>query len=276
MEKKVKILVAAHKADPAIRQDEVYMPIHVGKSLHPDVELGYQGDNTGDNISDKNPSYCELTALYWAWKNLKDINYIGLAHYRRYFKGINDKKEIELLLKKYDVVTLEKRSLPTSVAADLEHLLSMEEVAIMIDTLISSYPEMKQDVIDYFYRGNKVSQCNMFIMKWKDFQEYCEFLFPLLKQIEGKLPKMNFARQRRNIGYMAEALQGLYIKHKGMKVKECEKQEIGLPQQNQLIKRMKCVRDYIVFNFFRHPNKIYVYDSVRVGLINDHIHLSSI
>ena len=85
MSDRIKILVAAHKADPNIRQDEVYMPIHVGKSLHPELDLGFQGDNTGDNISEKNGSYCELTALYWAWKNLKDVEIIGLAHYRRYF-----------------------------------------------------------------------------------------------------------------------------------------------------------------------------------------------
>lgn len=46
--------------------DSVYLPIQVGAALHP--ALGYVPDNTGYNISDKNPNYCELTALYWAWK----------------------------------------------------------------------------------------------------------------------------------------------------------------------------------------------------------------
>lgn len=65
---RLKILVACHKADHAIRQDDNYMPIQVGKALHPELNLGFQCDNTGDNISEKNGSYCELTALYWAWK----------------------------------------------------------------------------------------------------------------------------------------------------------------------------------------------------------------
>ena len=61
-----------------------YLPIQVGKAIS-NTDLGVQGDNTGDNISEKNQSYCELTGIYWAWKNLKNVDYIGLCHYRRYF-----------------------------------------------------------------------------------------------------------------------------------------------------------------------------------------------
>ena len=84
MERNVKILVCCHKRD-VMATEEPYMPIHVGKALHPDVDLGIQGDDTGDNISLKNSSYCELTGMYWAWKNLKGVDVIGLCHYRRYF-----------------------------------------------------------------------------------------------------------------------------------------------------------------------------------------------
>ena len=82
---RVKILVACHKADPNIIKNDIYFPIQVGKSLNSELDLGFQCDDTGDNISDKNGSYCELTALYWAWKNIKNVDYIGLCHYRRYF-----------------------------------------------------------------------------------------------------------------------------------------------------------------------------------------------
>ena len=77
----IKIIVAAHKKY-RMPADQCYLPLHVGKKGKAD--LGYQGDDVGDNISEKNPYYCELTGLYWAWKNL-DADYIGLAHYRRHF-----------------------------------------------------------------------------------------------------------------------------------------------------------------------------------------------
>ena len=79
----VKILVAHHKPGLIIK-DNIYFPIQVGKAMHPEVNLCIQGDDTGENISSKNSIYCEMTAWYWAWKNIK-ADYVGLCHYRRYF-----------------------------------------------------------------------------------------------------------------------------------------------------------------------------------------------
>ena len=80
--KDVNVIVATHKKY-LMPSDNVYLPVHVGGGLC-DTDFGYQKDSTGDNISQKNPYFCELTGLYWAWKNL-DSDYIGLVHYRRYF-----------------------------------------------------------------------------------------------------------------------------------------------------------------------------------------------
>ena len=57
--------------------DMMYLPVQVGAEKK--ESLGYARDNEGENISKKNPNYCELTGLYWAWKNL-DAEYLGLAH----------------------------------------------------------------------------------------------------------------------------------------------------------------------------------------------------
>ena len=78
----IKILVAVHK-NYRMPDDPMYLPVFVGKEIHPTVNHTFQGDNTGDNISKKNPHYNELTALYWGWKNL-DVDALGLVHYRRY------------------------------------------------------------------------------------------------------------------------------------------------------------------------------------------------
>ena len=61
---------------------EIYFPLHVGKKGK--RSIGFHGDDTGSNISERNANYCELTGVYWAWKNLK-CDVIGLCHYRRYF-----------------------------------------------------------------------------------------------------------------------------------------------------------------------------------------------
>lgn len=77
----IKVLVATHKKY-CMPAERIYLPIQVGKAGK--ESLGYQGDDIGDNISWKNPSYCELTGAYWGWKNLQ-CDYVGLCHYRRYF-----------------------------------------------------------------------------------------------------------------------------------------------------------------------------------------------
>lgn len=63
---------------------EIYIPMQVGRAGKED--LGYLGDDSGDNISDKNSSYCELTGMYWLWKNM-DCDIIGICHYRRFLPG---------------------------------------------------------------------------------------------------------------------------------------------------------------------------------------------
>ena len=114
-QKNIKILIATHKLYE-MPTDPMYLPIHVGKKGK--EEIGFIGDETGENISEKNPYYCELTALYWAWKNL-NADYIGLAHYRRHFSYRKKSKktfenvltysEASSLLENVDVIVPKKR-----------------------------------------------------------------------------------------------------------------------------------------------------------------------
>lgn len=77
-----KIFVACHKPFFSC-SNEIFTPIQVGASLSKD-RLDMVRDDSGENISYKNPYYCELTALYWVLKNV-ECDYVGLCHYRRYF-----------------------------------------------------------------------------------------------------------------------------------------------------------------------------------------------
>ena len=83
-ESKIKIFVAHHKPW-YIYEDDVYVPIQVWKK-NAEVDLWIIWDDTGDNISEKNDNYAELTAQYWVWKNydLRDVDYVWFCHYRRY------------------------------------------------------------------------------------------------------------------------------------------------------------------------------------------------
>ena len=113
--KDIKVIVATHKKYQ-MPTDPMYLPVQVGSEGKED--LGYQRDNEGENISQLNPAFCELTGLYWAWKNL-DADYIGLAHYRRHFKGKQHDKdpfkevltqaEASVLFDKTDIILTKKR-----------------------------------------------------------------------------------------------------------------------------------------------------------------------
>ena len=85
------VAVATHKPYK-MPDDPIYLPLHVGAELHPDVLPDMQGDNTGDNISALNASYSELTGLYWLWKNC-DAQYKGLVHYRRLLGSADKSKQ---------------------------------------------------------------------------------------------------------------------------------------------------------------------------------------
>ena len=79
----IKIFISCHKECTLLKNKYIY-PIQVGSALADKRFPDMLHDDVGDNISSLNPMYCELTAQYWAWKNV-DADYYGFMHYRRYF-----------------------------------------------------------------------------------------------------------------------------------------------------------------------------------------------
>ena len=191
--KSIKIIVATHKKYD-MPKDDIYLPLHVGREGKSD--LGYQGDNTGDNISTKNAFFCELTGLYWAWKNL-DIDYIGLVHYRRYFRAkkkeqerldsVLKREELEKYLDKYDIIVPKKRKYYIeTIYNHYKHTLHIETLDETIKIIQEKYPEYTPSV-EKVMKHRYMHAFNMFVMKKKYINEYCEWLFSILFELENRM-----------------------------------------------------------------------------------------
>lgn len=237
--KKIRILVCCHKPDIKATQAP-YMPIHVGKATSA-YNLSMVSDNEGENISDKNFCYCELTGLYWAWKNLKDVDVIGLCHYRRYFDFANQCRlgfptttfrpdEFGNINLSIPDTFLEDMSPGTIVMASPNiygHTLHLDYCAnqvsddfhIMRLTINETQPIKYQVAFrEVMYRSNIFSPYNMFIMCWEDFDKYCTWLFGLLETIEARIDITHYNPvQRRIYGYMGEHLLNVYVEAEKMK-----------------------------------------------------------
>lgn len=223
----VEVLVCCHKEDSYIRKDIIYNPIQVGSELA-ETDLGFLKDNIGDNISHKNREYCELTALYWMWKNLRDVKYVGMCHYRRYFSPKVTSQFVEDTLGKggYDVIACREVAHPRKNKFELCYYISVENITLMADSLIKLHPDCYEALAYMTEYSNRWTPCNMFISsrEWTD--EYCQWLFPVLEDVEKRIAKSPYTRANRAIGYMGEFLLGVYLRYRKSKVKRVEMQSI--------------------------------------------------
>ena len=216
--KSIKILVAAHKPY-LMPPDSIYLPIQVGSALT-NANLGFITDSTGDNISVKNPNYCELTALYWAWKNL-DADYIGLCHYRRYFVMNKDPNKwqrlinrdfIEEKLETVDIILPKPRNyyIETSYSQYV-HAHHAEDLDYTREIITERYPDYIFSY-DKLMNSTKGHRFNMFIMKRVLFDEYMRWLFDILFELENRLDITSYsANDKRVFGFVSERLLDVWI-----------------------------------------------------------------
>lgn len=231
----IKIMIAAHR-HYHMPMDDIYLPVRVGNALAKD-SFGYQPDNEGENISEKNPFYCELTALYWGWKNLK-ADYIGLAHYRRHFvwkkkskwkfARILSKEEAIKLCETHNVILPQKRKYYIeSLASHYGHTHDIEHLELTREVIRKLYP----DYLDDFDRRMKCRSghmFNMFIMKRELLNQYCSWLFPILFETEKEIDtsKMS-AFDARLFGRVSELLLDIWLKKNKIAYKEIGLVQIG-------------------------------------------------
>ena len=215
------ILIAAHKPfdPPAL---EGYLPVQVGSALHD--KIGYQCDDAGDNISEKNPYFCELTGLYWAWKNIV-ADAIGLVHYRRHFgKSRNrllDFDTAAALLERYDAILPKKRkyyieNLYSHYVNTLEPKPLEETDRIIREKYPDYYPEFER-----LKKRTDAHMFNMMIMKKGRFDEYCSWLFDILFELEKRVPTDDMdSFHARFFGRVSELLLDVWLETQGYSYRE--------------------------------------------------------
>ncbi len=225
--KQIQVIVASHKPY-RMPDDPMYIPVHVGAecSGNPD-EAGFSGfarDNTGENISALNPCFCELTGLYWAWKNL-NADYLGLAHYRRHFSlrrgrdvwdSVLREEQIRPFLETKRIFLPHKRNYVIETL--YSHYLHTHQGIGLDETrkiLADRYPQYLS-AFDRAVHRTSGYMFNMLIMERGLLSEYCEWLFDILFDLQrimeqtegyGKLDPFD----RRFYGRISEILLNVWL-----------------------------------------------------------------
>ena len=213
-----KILVACHK--PCwTPKGKTYLPIQVG-ACGKEAFLSVT-DAAGDNISAKNGSFCELTALYWAWKNL-DCDVIGLTHYRRYFcrpfpiKHVlfPDEQYLSKVMRENTVILPRRANfggLSVGEAYKSSHVAAdLDTVAGIIE---QRFPGFRAD-FEQVMAAHECYLLNMFIMSKVRFDSYCEWIFSVLFELERRIDlSAHVGEQKRVFGYMSERLFNVWLLH---------------------------------------------------------------
>ena len=221
---KLRIYAMTHKAFD-VPDDPMYQPLHVGHAQAAD--LGYPGDDTGENISHLNCYYSELTGHYWLWKNCKDLDYIGTCHYRRFLinpeEKVLTKAEYELLLRDYDMVTTKRVILNNSYHFGFSANHNIQALDTAGEVIRDLYPEYYETYHTLVHQ-NETYFGNMFVTSKALFDEYCEWLFTIFAEVERRidLDTDEDAYHKRVLGFVSEFLLLVWVRVNGLKVYECK------------------------------------------------------
>lgn len=231
------VYAAYHKPAPLLGGGPV-IPVHVGRARAPAPLPGTIGDDTGDSISDRNPAYCELTALYWAWKNdpHPEADRLGLIHYRRLLDLGDDHpsdraeiwidrlhvpdwldrtrawldgpgRDVDLVVPRTHVMgrTVERNYASSHDKADFD--LARAIVA-------RDHPHMAR-AFERVAAGYRIRLGNMMVMRREMFGRYCAWLFDILGKIEtGDVDRRHYSpTQSRYLGFLAERLFTIFVDH---------------------------------------------------------------
>lgn len=226
----IKLFVSCHKPFP-VPAAALLVPVQVGAALTDDSLPGCVRDDGGENISEKNPAYCELTAQYWAWKNVR-ADYYGFFHYRRYLypdPGARRPYRVEAaptpelldrlgwsgfdgLIRDYDLIAPkgEDMRLPVRRHYAQAKWHHGEDLALAEAVAGELFPDRMGTLTAYL--DQSVSYFgNIYIMSRPLFERYCGWIFPILAEFDRRADLTGYGPQERRVdGYLAERLFGAF------------------------------------------------------------------
>lgn len=228
MNKKIQIYIVSHDENDikSMSSDEIYTPLFVGRDGKDN--LGFISDDTGENISYKNSTFCELTGLYWMWKN-SDADIIGLVHYRRNFTKSKlgkrlEKADLDKIFQDYDII-LPKRAkvLLGSVYKDYDHWNYSKDLDLCEQAIKELSPEYLENYQNTIINGDSLYYYNMFIAPKEIIDKYCEWVFPILFHVEKNIDTTGYNDyQKRVYGFLTERLFDVWMDRQDLKVKESD------------------------------------------------------
>ena len=237
----IKIVVATHK-QAAMPADDMYLPLQVGAVGSPG--LGLQRDDVGENISNQHDMFAELTGMYWAWKNLY-ADYIGLVHYRRYFRGhgvdgfkqIANKDDVQALLQIAPVILPRKRNYYVeTVYSQFAHAHDVMNLDLAGCVVKEKYPEYYK-AFEKLKNRRSAHICNMCVMRKDYFYEYCNWLFDILLEVGLRLPDN---QEPRCLGYIGERLLDVWLETR--QVRYVEQNMVCYGVENTVFKGIKMLK----------------------------------
>lgn len=213
----LQIYVCTHVAFNA-PGDPIYHPLHVGRARGKD--LGYPGDDTGDNISHLNHYYGELTGLYWAWKNVRNTEYIGLCHYRRYFLDkdghIMSRADFMPILAKYDVILSQPVTSSQCYRDSYAEAHNLHDLNAVGDAIALLYPDclpIFQEVLE----GYKLYCGNLFVTTKALFDEYAKWLFSIFDEAGKQIDVSSYDDYHKRVyGFLSEQLVYVWVRWRGL------------------------------------------------------------
>lgn len=243
--KKVSIYVVSHKENKR-KYPPCYHVLHVGKN---DFHAEFY-DDKGDNISDKNDSYCELTALYWIWKNADD-GIVGLEHYRRIFSTTllsNNKhfflseKKINTLLENNQCIVTKLYNFKKTIFENRTEFCYEKDLLLLEETIKEVVPEY-YDTYKQVFDGHCSFLCNMIIADKNLIDSYAEWLFKILFSLEKIVDISSYeGNYKRIYGYLGEVLLTVYIFHNRIKFKECPVANLDVSLLDKAVRFLKTGR----------------------------------